>query len=272
MALIYKFVRQKSPSSQKLITNLNYIHPYHLTEVFRMKRLLALAFAATCVFTTVYAQPKVQVEGGDTYDWGKVKPAQSPLKSVLKVTNAGNELLRISDVKVGCGCTTTGIEKKELAPGETTSLSVSLNIGANTGGITKTVTIMSNDPNAPTKMILLKAEIVRAIQFSPSQYFAFNDMKIGSQSVSTVKIKNTTSQDIVLTDIEATNGLKQNLKNKTTIKANSEIEMTVKVKATAKGYYNGVVKMKTNNPDFPLIEVPAYGNVLDSTSPVYMNK
>ncbi|MES2764592.1 MAG: DUF1573 domain-containing protein [Bacteroidota bacterium] len=237
-----------------------------------MKRFLALAFAATCMFTTAYAQPKIQIEGGDTYDWGKVKPAQSPLKTTLKVKNAGNQELKISDVKVGCGCTTTGIAKKELAPGETTTLDISLNIGTNTGGLTKTVTIMSNDPAASTKMILLKAEIVRAIQFSPSQYFAFNDMKIGRESVSTVKIKNTTAQDIILTDIEATNGLKHNLKSKTTLKANSEIEMTVKIKATAKGYFNGVVKMKTTSPDFPTLEVPAYGNVLDSTSPVYMNK
>ncbi len=237
-----------------------------------MKRLIALAFAATCLFTTAYSQPKLQVQGGDTHDWGKVKPAQSPLQTVLKVTNAGNELLKISDVKVGCGCTTTGIEKKELAPGETTSLSVTLNVGTNTGGLTKTVTIMSNDPNAPTKMILLKAEIVRAIQFSPSQYFSFTDMKIGRESTAAVKIKNTTAQDIVLSDIEATNGIKHNLKSKTTIKANSEIDMIVKVKAQAKGYYNGTIKMKTTSPDFPTLEVPAYGNVLDSTSPVYMNK
>ncbi|MES2765723.1 MAG: DUF1573 domain-containing protein [Bacteroidota bacterium] len=236
-----------------------------------MKRLAALALTFCAVTIAAYAQPKVQVDGGDTFDWGKVKPSQTPLKTTLKVMNAGTEQLTISDVKVGCGCTTTGIAKKELAPGESTTLDIALNIGANTGGMTKTVTIMSNDPAAPTKMILLKAEIVRAVQFSPSQFFSFNEMKIGKESVSTVKIKNTTAQDMVLSDIEATDGLKHNLKNKTTIKANSEIEMTVKIKPLAKGYFNGSVKMKTTNPDFPTLEVPAYGNVVDVTSPVYMN-
>lgn len=239
-----------------------------------MKRLLSLVFAFCAVTLAAYAQPKVTVESGDTYDWGKVKPAQSPLKTTLKVKNTGDQQLKISDVKVGCGCTTTGIAKKELAPGETTTLDISLNLGANTGGLTKTVTIMSNDLVSPTKLILLKAEVVRAIQFVPSQYFAFNDMKIGRESTAKVTIKNTTAKDVTLSDIEATNGLKlTSIKGKKTVlKANSQMDLVVKIKATAKGYYNGLVKMKTTNPDFPTLEVPAFGNVLDSTSPVYMNK
>lgn len=237
-----------------------------------MKRLVSLAVAFCAITAAAYAQPKLTVEGGDTYDWGKVKPTQSPLKTTLKITNSGTEQLSISDVKVGCGCTTTGIGKKELTPGETTTLDVSLNVGSNTGGLTKTVTIMSNDPAAPTKMILLKAEIVRAIQFVPSQYFSFPDMKVGTEAVAKVKVKNTTPEDIVLSDVETTNGLKHTLKGKTTLKANSEMEITVKVNPQAKGYYNGTLKMKTTNPDFPTLEVPAFGNVADPTSPVYMNK
>jgi LEA14-like dessication related protein len=237
-----------------------------------MKRLTAFAVVAFCAMSTAYAQPKLTVEGGDTYDWGKVKPTETPLKTTLKITNSGTEQLSISDVKVGCGCTTTGIGKKELTPGESTTLDVSLNIGTNTGGLTKTVSIMSNDPAAPTKMILLKADIVRAIQFVPTQYFSFTDMKLGAESTAKVKVKNTTAEDIVLTEIEGTNGLKHVLKNKTTLKANSEMEIAVKIKPQAKGYYNGILKMKTSNPDFPTLEVPAFGNVPDATSPVYMNK
>jgi LEA14-like dessication related protein len=237
-----------------------------------MRKLVTFATVALCAITTAYAQPKLTVEGGDTHDWGKVKPAQSPLKTTLKITNSGTEQLTISDVKVGCGCTTTGIAKKELTPGETTTLDVSLNVGTNTGALTKTVSIMSNDPAAPTKTILLKADVVRAIQFVPTQYFSFNDLKLGTESTATVKVKNTTTEDIVLTDIEATNGLKTALKDKTTLKANSEMDIAVKLKPQAKGYFNGMLKMKTSNPDFPTLEVPAFGNVPDATSPVYMNE
>lgn len=238
-----------------------------------MKRLLVVAFTAACAVTTAYAQPKLQIEGGDTHDWGKIKPTQSPLKTTLKITNAGDQLLSIADVKVGCGCTTTGIGKKELTPGETTTLDVSLNVSpAHTGGLTKTVSIMSNDPMAQTKIVFLKADVVRNIQFVPAQYFSFTDMKMGSESTAKVTIKNTTGQDIVLSDIEATNGIKHSLKNKATLKANSEMELTVKVKPQEKGYFNGVVKIKTSDADFPLLEIPAHGNVADATSPVFMNK
>ncbi|HYF03136.1 MAG TPA: DUF1573 domain-containing protein [Patescibacteria group bacterium] len=237
-----------------------------------MKKLLTFAFAAFCAAATAYAQPKIQVAGGDTHDWGKVKPTQSPLSTVLKITNAGNEELKINDVKVGCGCTTTGLEKKELAPGETTSMTVSLNVGTNTGGVTKSVSILSNDPETPTKLVLLKAEVVRALQFVPAQYLSFTDMKLGSESTAKVTIKNLTNEDIVLSDIETTNGIKHNLKGQTTIKANSDLEIVARVKPQQKGYFNGTLKMKSSNAEMPVIEISAWGQVPDATSPVFMNK
>ncbi|HYF03058.1 MAG TPA: DUF1573 domain-containing protein, partial [Patescibacteria group bacterium] len=236
-----------------------------------MKRFLTFAFAALCTLTTAYAQPKLEVLGGDTYDWGKVKPADSPLKTTLKIKNSGNQQLKISDVKVGCGCTTTGIAKKELSPGETTTMDVSLNTGATSGAMTKSVTINSNDPLSPSKLVLLKAEVVRAIQVLPSQYITFNDLKPGSESTTKITIRNTSPNDITLSDVSTTNDLRHNLKSKTVVKANSNLDVIVKVKIKEKGYYNALLKMKTSHPDFPLLEIPAYGNALDASSPVYMN-
>jgi predicted CDP-diglyceride synthetase/phosphatidate cytidylyltransferase len=48
--------------------------------------------------TVAAAQPKMEFVGGDTYNWGKVSPKDSPLKTVMKMKNTGDEVLVITEV------------------------------------------------------------------------------------------------------------------------------------------------------------------------------
>jgi len=236
-----------------------------------MKRLFAICMALIAGMTiTMIAQPKIEIVGGDTHDWGKVSSKESPLKAVIKIKNVGTEALKITDVHPGCGCTKTAeLDKKELQPGEIATTEISLNLGATNGVLTKSVTITSNDAVMPTKILYLKADVVRPIQFSPSQYFVFTDLKVGQTSEAKVSIKNSTTEDISLSDFEASNGLSINLKKTVVVKGGSEVEVIARVTPKEKGYFNGSVKMKTSNADNPTIEITAYGNVAESTSPVY---
>jgi hypothetical protein len=208
-----------------------------------------------------FAQPKISIQGGDTQDWGKVKPKDSPLKASIKITNEGSEELKISDVRPGCGCTTAPLDKKELKPGEFATMDVSLNVGATSGMLTKSITISSNDPVNPTKVLYLKADVVRPIQVLPTQYLSFGELTVGSKGEAKVTIKNTSTQTIVLSDFEATNGISINLMKPTTIPGGGEVEIIAKVAPKEKGYFNGSVKMKTDHPDFPTLDLTAYGNV-----------
>jgi hypothetical protein len=235
-----------------------------------MKRFLntcaALLFiAGTCAF----AQPKLEIVGGDTHDWGKVKAKDSPLKASVKIKNVGTEDLKISDVRPGCGCTTAPLDKKELKPGDEATMDVSLNIGANSGPLTKSITISSNDPATPTKIMYLKADVVRPIQILPTQYLSFGELTVGQTGEAKLTIKNTTTADITLSDFETTGGLVLNLKKPTVLKGGSEVELIAKVSPKEKGYFNGSVKMKTTNADNPVLDIVAYGNVKESSSPVF---
>lgn len=77
-------------------------------KTFFLACFTMFVFAASLAF----AQPKISIQGGDTQDWGKVKPKDSPLKASIKITNEGSEELKISDVRPGCGCTTAPLDKK----------------------------------------------------------------------------------------------------------------------------------------------------------------
>ena len=52
-----------------------------------MKYLLYVTALMSIASSAVFAQPKIQIVGGETHDWGKVKAKDSPLKAIVKLKN-----------------------------------------------------------------------------------------------------------------------------------------------------------------------------------------
>lgn len=221
------------------------------------------------VALTLWAQPKLEIVGGTTHDWGKVGPKDDPLTTRIILKNAGTELLKIERVQPGCGCTTAPLDKTELKPGDSATMNVTLRFGGATGAVTKSVAIYSNDPSSPT-MLWLKAEVVRPLAFTPAQYFVFVDMRVGQEAKATLTLKNMSQQEVRLYDIETTPGLTLNLKNNTVLKPGQQVELVARVVPQQKGYYSAVVRMKTSHPEYSTLEIPVYGNVLEASSPVFV--
>lgn len=218
----------------------------------------------------ILAQPKLEIVGGDSYDWGTVKPTQDPLKAKIKIKNAGNELLKITEVKPGCGCTTAPLDKNELNPGEEASLDVTLRIAGYSGNVVKSIRIASNDPANPNKYLYLKANVFHPISITPTSYLAFSEMTVGQEATAKVTLKNNTNQDITITDVEIVpDNLNVNLPKKLVLKANESFDVIAKVIPDKKGYFNCSIKMKTSNPDQKEVIIPGYGNVKES--PIFNN-
>lgn len=229
-----------------------------------MKRYFVLALM---LFFPVLllAQPKIEIVGGDSYDWGTVKPTQDPLKAKVKIKNVGNEVLKITEVKPGCGCTTAPLDKNELKPGEEATLDVTLRIAGYSGNVVKSIRIASNDPNNPSKYLYLKANVFHPISVTPTSYFAFNEMTVGQEATAKVTLKNNTNESIIISDVQvAPENLNVNLPKKLTLKAGESYEIVAKVVPDKKGYFNCTIKMKTSNPDQKEIVIPGYGNVKES--------
>lgn len=229
-----------------------------------MKRYFVLALMLF-VPVLLFAQPKIEIVGGDSYDWGTVKPTQDPLKAKVKIKNVGNEVLKITEVKPGCGCTTAPLDKNELKPGEEATLDVTLRIAGYSGNVVKSIRIASNDPNNPSKYLYLKANVFHPISVTPTSYFAFNEMTVGQEATAKVTLKNNTNESIIISDVQvAPENLNVNLPKKLTLKAGESFEIVAKVVPDKKGYFNCTVKMKTSNPDQKEIVIPGYGNVKES--------
>lgn len=229
-----------------------------------MKRNVVLALVFFVPFL-LFAQPKIEIVGGDSYDWGTVKPTQDPLKAKVKIKNVGNEVLKITEVKPGCGCTTAPLDKTELKPGEEAALDVTLRIAGFSGNVVKSVRISSNDPANPNKYLYLKANVFYPISITPTSYFAFNEMIVGQEATAKVTLKNNTNESITISDVQVVpENLNVNLPKKLTLKAGESYDIIAKVIPDKKGYFNCTIKMKTNNPDQKEIVIPGYGNVKES--------
>ena len=211
-------------------------------------------------------QPKIEIVGGDTYDWGLVSYKDNPLKAVVVLKNVGNATLEITKVKPACGCTTAPLNKSTLKPGDTTAINITLRIGNRTSNVHKTVRIASNDPQHPNKILHLKCKVFMPLEISPTPYFTFNTMKVGTESKSTLKIKNNTKKTVIISDIEIKPAdLIISIKNGQKIKPGETIEVAAKIKPKKAGYFNCSFRAKTTIKDMPQLYISGYGNVQESS-------
>jgi hypothetical protein len=236
-----------------------------------MKKLLSgiFLFAFICVIN-IYAQPKIEIEGGDTYNWNKVSPKDSPLHTKIKIKNSGTEKLIISNVRPSCGCTAALLDTNQVLPGNEATLDVKLNISNRPGAVIKTVSIASNDPKNPNINLNLKAEVHVDIEVTPGQYFTFNQMKVSEESVAKVTLINHSEKSITFSDFTVQpESLSVNLSKEITLKPNEQYEIVARAKPDKKGYFSCSLKMKTTDADYPELVIQGYGTV--NESPIFTN-
>lgn len=218
--------------------------------------------------TLLFAQPKLEIVGGDTYDWGIVK-TKNPLAGKVQIKNAGNKTLTISEVQAACGCTGTILDNKVLQPNEVATLSVTLNTGSNVGPIMKTVRIKSDDPVTAEKVLNLKANITLPIRLSVP-YVVLSNLKVGQLANGETVLENKSGKDLLITSVELVgNGLKTNIKPNTVIKDNEMYKIVGSAIADKAGYYSGTIKLKTNDPDYSSVDIIVYGQATEDKSPAF---
>lgn len=215
--------------------------------------------------------PKLEFVGGSTFDWGKVKPPKEGfLEGEVKMKNVGNALLKLVEIRPGCGCTKTDPDKMEVTPGDVSTMKIKLNIsGGQVGPVTKSITVRWAGPSdTVTDYIWLKADIQRDLMLS-QQYISFENLKVGQETSASITITNNSKEDIVLSDWTSDNGLVLNVVGKKVLKPTEKLELVARVVPSVKGNYNASIKAKTTNPDTPELSIPAYGNAMETQSKVF---
>jgi hypothetical protein len=93
------------------------------------------------------------------HDFGVVKEGQV-VDYTFKYKNTGKGVLEVNNVSTSCGCTVALMSSKKLEPGQEGTLRVELDTKNHVGKMNRNITIQSNDPKEPNKLLLIFANII----------------------------------------------------------------------------------------------------------------
>jgi hypothetical protein len=157
--------------------------------------------------------PKVSIQESN-FDFGEVNQNDIVNHSYV-LTNTGDDLLKILDVKASCGCTAANPEKNELKPGESTQIKVSFNSKGRKGPQTKTITVKTNDPNNSVVTFKLTGNVIvkemqdktsGALIYFPETQHDFGKVKEGEVVSYEFTFQNNGKLPLVIKDIKTSCG------------------------------------------------------------------
>lgn len=137
-----------------------------------MKKIVLLSFALLgMVFTGVSQTATKEAEAqavskedgakiefeNETIDYGTIENNADGNRE-FKFTNTGNAPLVITNAKGSCGCTVPTWPHEAIAPGESSVIKVHYATNR-TGAFSKSVTLISNAVNEPTKVLHIKGTV-----------------------------------------------------------------------------------------------------------------
>ncbi|MFP4557388.1 MAG: DUF1573 domain-containing protein [Bacteroidales bacterium] len=103
--------------------------------------------------------PKIEFEKINK-DFGTVEEGKE-INHEFVFKNTGKSDLVIRKIRASCGCTTAAPKSSVIKPGKKSSLSASFKTRGFTGRQTKTISVISNDPEHPTMVLRLSGTVTK---------------------------------------------------------------------------------------------------------------
>jgi hypothetical protein len=189
-----------------------------------------------------------------TFDFGRLTSGQSA-KHNFTFTNTGSGVLEISEVKPGCGCTTAGEWDRTVNPGKTGVIPLQFNSAGFGGAVTKSATVVCNDPRQSNVILSLKGVVWKPIDVSPTVVVFQPTEEDQARETKVVRIVSDLDQPLKLFDLECTEpSLTAEVK---TVKAGKEFELNVtSIPPFRTRYASASITLKTSSREVPLLVVP----------------
>ncbi len=221
------------------------------------------------------AAPKIDVTQ-ETKDMGTVPKGQVIEADFIIKNNGGSDLV-ISDARPSCGCTVSSFDKV-IKPGTEGKVHTSVDTKSFSGPISKSVLVVSNDPDRPQLNLFVKAMVKPFVDVAPQQYVRFSVVKGDSASQDVVLISEEkgfkptvaeTAQPYVKAEISPAGD-----KDKIAGRPGEQYKLNVSVLPDApEGLLNAPVRITTGVTQQPTLEIPVSGIVRPrvSISPITVN-
>ena len=148
------------------------------------------SFVLPFLVSVTFAGPKIEFDT-KTFNCGKVPEGKTDkLEAVFIVKNTGDSLLKLVNVKPGCGCTVVKFDSL-VQPGKTTKIESRVNIkGHQSGPISKFITVTSNAKNDSSVRLTIEATVAAAIEY-PETYLTLTAEEAKTPKVLSLESKMT---------------------------------------------------------------------------------
>ena len=201
----------------------------------------------------LFAKPTLKFKN-TTLDFGEV--ASGKIVDInFEFENTGANILYIKNVVPACGCTTTDLAKKDYQPGEKGMIFSKFNTSGYNGKVIKTITVTSNDPDAPETRLTLSGSVVvkdfAQADIKPD-HIAFGSVNVGKTYVRKLNLGNSGNLDLRIIEISCSPEVSLQFKTNA-LAAKKTTEITLSFTPFEKGTFNNMVKIRTNDYRNPYI-------------------
>jgi hypothetical protein len=221
------------------------------------------------------ASPKIEI-AQETKEMGTV-PKGQVIETDFILKNTGGSDLIISDARPSCGCTVSSFDKL-IKPGSEGKVHASVDTKSFSGPISKSVLVVSNDPERPQMNLFVKALVKPFVDVAPQQYVRFSVVKGDAASQEVILISEEkgfkptvaeTAQPYVKAEI-----LPAGDKDKIAGRPGDQYKLAISVTPDApEGLLNAPIRVTTGVSQQPTLEVPVSGIVRPrvSVTPITVN-
>ncbi len=183
------------------------------------------------------------------------------LKHTFEVKNVGEKPLKLLSVKPSCGCTLAGKYDKEIAPGATGKIPVSVDSKKLFGKFKKSIRVSTDDPAKRNVSLSIAGTIKHYVETSP-RAANFRNLKPTEEKDVTVKLTNAVEEPLELTLASPKAGSSFTVEVVEKVPG-KEFDVVVHAKPPYKeGRLSGLIKLKTNNTKQPELQIRVTGNAL----------
>jgi len=234
------------------------------------KQLTFITFAAMMIgAATAFAQTDgspMLVVPSKIVDIGTVAQGVT-VDAVFDLVNEGDAKLIIKAVRPTCGCTVADFDP-EIAAGATGKIKAKLDTKDFAGPVSKSILVMTDDPQNPTVTLVIKADIRPFVEILPRPLIRFNAVLnepmnqtfivVGADPEQTMKVKSVESSVPFIATSVRQLGEDELVKGK----SKSQYEVTLSLTDdTPVGPVNAVLSVNTDLKEAPTVPVKVYGVV-----------
>ncbi len=179
------------------------------------------------------------------------------VKYEFAVTNTGDALLEIRDVKTTCGCFYAGKWTRKVEPGQTGTIPLELATRNLSGPVAKYVEVLCNATNQPPISLQFTGTVWWPIEINPLAITM--SVLSGASTNGSAKVKIINHEPEPLTLSEPASGNAHITAELKTVRPGREFELSARlVPPIGSGNVFGDVTLKTSSKKMPSLTVPVY--------------